>query len=827
MTAAGIALGVSAAVAIGVVRDSLTGAFVSLVDAMAGDATVQVGGDGVPIPDTLLDDVRAVPGVRRATASIMLTARLVGKKDAAFLIAGVDVLDEQTLSAYKRDDAQGGDLDPIVFLNSRQSLLMTRTLAERNGFKEGDEIKALTPGGVSTFKLRGLIADTGPAKIFGGNYAIMYLDAAQALFHREGTFDRIDVITTDPVDPVLAQLRTTVGTRAAVERPQRRGARMEQFLASLDVGMVILSLVAVFVGMFLVYNTVSTSVAERRREIGILRALGMTRGSVLFLFAGEAAVLGALGGLVGIPAGIGLGRMAMLVMQHQVAMVLPIALDHVFTSPRTLGLAWLVGILASAFAALAPAARGATVKPRDAIEHGSIEAQMQSHPWAWAIAGVICLALAALCYVPALSHSTFFVYGAEITLVLGVVAMTPVLSMLLARVLGVIGGLSIHARLAVDHVRRARQVTTVTVSALAVGVCLAVASASVTRSFKISAERVLEQSLPADLFIHGGAREIGQTASLMDESMVQRTLATPGVAGASGVRLNPTFMFRDEPIALVAPDARTHLKYAKLVMRQGNREQAFAEVAAGTGVIVSENFGSHFNVKVGDTITIPSPTGALEQRVSAFYLDYLSPTGTIIMNRDVYKVRFRESLIDSVDVFLKPGANANEVRSAIAAKFADNEQLLILKNEEVRSDVMKMIDETFLLVYAQEAVAIIVAILGILHALSVSVLERTRELGTLRAQGLTRGELIRVVLIEAALIGLMGSLIGALFGAALAHQNVTVLIAQQTGWSFDFAFAWAAVLTVSGSCMLAALLAGFLPARRASRLPIAEALRFE
>jgi putative ABC transport system permease protein len=552
----------------------------------------------------------------------------------------------------------------------------------------------------------------------------------------------------------------------------------------------------------------------------------MTRGSVLVLFAGEAAVLGGLGGAIGVPAGIGLGRLAMMVMQHQVELVLPMALDQVFTSPRTLGIAWLVGVAASALAAVAPAARAATVRPRDAIEHGAVQVQMQSHPLPWTIAGAVCLALSALCYLPALRHSSFVVYGAEIALILGVVAMTPLLSLLLSRALAVVGALSIHARLAVDHVRRARQVTTVTVSALAVGVCLAVASASVTRSFKVSAEHVLTESLPADLFIRGGSHYVGQSGTLMAESMVARAGQTPGVAGAAGIRLNPTYLFRGEVIALLALDAHTYLQHAQLILR-GDRASAFAQVEQGTGAIVSENFASHFHVRIGDTLMLDSPTGPVAQKVGAFYLDYLSPTGVVLIDRAVYKRRFLEPLVDSVDVFLQPGAKADDVRRAIAARFADGEQLLILKNEEVRGDLLHLIDETFLLVYAQEAVAIIVAILGILHALSVSVLERTRELGTLRAQGLTRVELIRVVLVEAALIGIMGSLIGALFGAALAHQNVTVLVAHQTGWRFEFAFAWAAVVTVSLACTLAALLAGFLPARRASLLPIAEALRFE
>ncbi len=824
MTAAGIALGVSAAVAVGVVRDSLSGAFVSLVEAMAGDATLQIGGDGVPVPDALLEQVRAIPGVRRAAPSIMTTARLVGKPDAAFLIAAIDVLDEPTLGQYKTGDS---DIDPVVFLNSKQSLLVSESLAARDGIKVGDDLKALTAGGVQVFKVRGLLADKGPARIFGGNFALMYLDAAQALFDRDGTYDRIDLVTTEPVAPVLEAVRQVVGDRARVERPERRGARMEQFLSSLDVGMMVLSLVAVFIGMFLVYNTVSTSVAERRRDIGILRAMGLLRWQVVTLFALEAGLLGALAGIIGVPVGVGLGRLAMGVMQHQVELVVPLALDRVFTTPSRLFLAWALGVIAAALAALPPALAASRVRPRDAIEHGDVEAQTQSHPYAFAIAASVLLGLSALCYTPFFRSKEAAVYAGEMAIVLGLVGMTPLLSLLLARAFTPLGRLSVHARLAVDHLQRAKQITTVTVSALAVGVCLAATSATVTRSFKISAERVLGDLLPADFFIHGGARMIGTQSSLIREALLEKTKTIAGVAAATGVRILPTFLFRDEPIALIAVEAKTHLTQIHPVLRAGTMAEAVPIVMNGDGFFVSENFCSHFGVKYGDSIALDSPTGPVRGRIAAVYLDYLSLTGTVVMDREVYRRRFSDPLIDSIDVFVQKTANRAAVRASVAASFADDEQLLIMNNGEVRGDMMKLIDETFLLVYAQEVVAILVAVLGILHALSVSVLERTRELAVLRAQGLTQNELIRVVLIEAALIGVMGSLIGALFGAALAHQNVTVLIAQQTGWTFDYSFAWLGVLQVGGLCVLAALCAGFFPARRAAALPVSEALRFE
>ena len=314
---------------------------------------------------------------------------------------------------------------PIVFLNSKQSILISKTLAERNGLHTGDDLKTLTSGGVVTFKVRGLLADSGPARIFGGAYALMYLDAAQAIFGREGTYYRIDVVTTEPAAPVIEAMKKVVGERARVERPQRRSQRMEQFLASLDVGMLVLALVAVFVGMFLVYNTVSTSVAERRRDIGILRATGMTREQVVALFSLESALLGAVAGVLGVPAGVLLGRAAMSVMQHQIEMVLPMTFDHVFTRPSHLFLAWLIGIAAAALAALPPALSAARVSPRDAIEHGSIVAKTESHQFDFAPFGAALMAASGLSSLPALRQDKAAVYGSEIAIVLGLVALSP------------------------------------------------------------------------------------------------------------------------------------------------------------------------------------------------------------------------------------------------------------------------------------------------------------------------------------------------------------------------------------------------------------------
>jgi putative ABC transport system permease protein len=364
----------------------------------------------------------------------------------------------------------------------------------------------------------------------------------------------------------------------------------------------------------------------------------------------------------------------------------------------------------------------------------------------------------------------------------------------------------------------------VPVSALAIGVAMSVCLAGFVGSFRAASHRWLDQSVPADLFITSAARIAGSRNQPMAPDLAEELAALPGVAQVDRVRVlsHDVLGLRAYVISLIP---EIYERYGRPELLEG-RLPTHEERLAGR-VIISENLSRRRDLHVEDTFEMSTPTGARTYTVAAVAVDYTSDQGVVFLSREVYQAHFQDDRVDTFELYLADRSRLDELRRTITERWGERHQLYVLSNADLRQEATALIDDAFAVSYAMEVVAVLLALLGVVNTLLAAVLDRTREIGLLRAVGAGRSHIVRLFVGEAAFIGLSGGLMGALAGLWMGVLVTEVVGGQATGWSFPYIFPTRLALTMGGASTLCAILAGLYPARRAATLNVVEALAYE
>lgn len=833
LTLIGVAVGVATLVGISAINRSVLDAFRSTIDTVAGKADLTVASETAGMPEALLETVRSVPGVLHASGGINVIAPIKGKPGENLYILGVDLLDDGYFRTYEGVDTDVGKLaDDLEFLNSTDRLLISDRYANERGLKTGDFFELVTPNGAQKFFVHGVLKEKGPLKAFGGAVAVMFFGSLQEAFSKGRTLSRIDV-AIDPkvgLDAMKERLQQAVGDTIEVDSPDRRGASVQTMVRSFQLGLNLGSGVALLVGVFLVYNTMSISVVQRRREIGTLRALGATRRRIRTLFALEAGVIGLLGSLLGMPLGVLVAKGAIGSVSSSIsALYTRVNTGDVHLGPRELMIGLTMGVLGSIFAALRPAWIASSVQPVEALRKdaaiGAGAVDVKSWPTFLGV-GLLAIAYPVAQVPPPMENLPLGGYTAIFFILMGVTLLSPLVLRTLNVVFRAPGQLlfGIAGRIAADNFARAPVRTAVPVSALSIGVTMAVTLAAFIGSFERSADRWIEQAIPADLFLTSSARLGGVQNQPMNASVADELKEFSNIEIIDPVRLmqHDVLGLRVFITSLTADVYETRGKPLVLEGRLPTREQRPLGY-----VVVSENLAHRRALKVGSKFPVKTPTGEREYTVAAIIIDYTSDQGSVIMDREVFKAHFLNDQVDTFHVYLKDLSKLEATRTAITAKLGDKYNLFVLSNSELREEARKMLGSAFSITWAMEVVAVALALLGIINTLLAAVLDRTREIGLLRAVGADRAHILKLFSGEAFFIGLTGSLFGVTTGGVVGLIVTKIVGVQATGWNFPFSYPWETAVQVLVVGTIASVLAGIYPARRAARLDVVEALAYE
>jgi putative ABC transport system permease protein len=833
----GVALGVAVVVAVVLVNRSIMGGVRATVDNVSGKAALQVSGGLPGFDESLLERARAVPGVAKAVPTVQQTAVIADPRARGerLLLLGTDLLsdDDKAFRSYASAELSAIEKDPIAFLDSPSNIIVGRALADRLGLGLHDKLAVSTARGVEAFEVWGFIDGESLASAFGGAVAVMYYPSLQAAFERGSNIDRIDIALREGAnsEQVAAALRATLGAAYAVEPPGHKGDRVGKMLKGVDIGLSLASMIALIVGMFLIYNTVSISIIQRRRELGTLRALGLKRGDLLRLLMLEAALLGAVGSALGVLLGLAMSR-SLLAMTTQAVnkMFLQVAVSDVRIEPPLLLAAFLLGIVAASLAAAVPAFRAGRTPPVVTLRAAGASATPASLRLRAAdVVGLLTLLSArALLELPALGPLHVGGFAASAALILGGALVLPrlvqLVHALLSRVASVLG---LEVMLAVDNLPRDLGRTSTTAAALMVGVAMAASFGAFIEGFNRSLDGWAAQMFPGDLFITNADPISGVSFANvpMSDVLGADIQRLDGVDFVRRIRISQ-LEYGSSPIKLVSTDFDLFARRGKLDLLEGEQAPVLRALRSGA-VAVSENFARHFGLHRGDEVTLSTKNGSHTFAIAGVVTDYTSDIGAILLDRATYIAQWGDSRVDTYEVHVKPAADVYAVRKALLARHGEAYNLFALTNGEFRAEIVGTMEQIFAITRSLELVAIVVAVLGVLNALLASVLDRVREIGVLRALGMQRGQARRIIMTEAALVGAIGVLAGVLVGIGLGYVMLNHINLAQTGWYFPYSPPWKTLLETAALVLPIATLAGYYPARAAASLRVTEALGYE
>jgi putative ABC transport system permease protein len=829
LTVLAIALGVAVVLAIDLAGMAATGSFRSSMETLAGDNDLEVVAAG-GVPESAVGTLAQMPFNLRISPRMEDYAVLPGTKQTLPLI-GLDLVAEGSnysgANALVRFGGLAKNQDTAKALEDLSSpdTIYVSSSVDR---AVGDRLPLLINDQIKEYTIRGVYPDSQ------GNESAVVMDiaAAQRAVHRFGRVDRILIKTPGSPSLEVWQQRLKSALPAGIDVRAQGTATDEnrRMLQAFRWNLRLLSYISLVVGAFLIYNTISVSVVRRRAEIGIVRALGASRGLVLGAFIGEAATLGLIGGLVGLP----LGRL----MADGAVKLMAITVDALYVSsrpgeivltPYVLLEALIIGIAVAVASAYAPAREASQVAPMEAMARGRREYDAGARRFRdLAAAVVLALSAAVASQAPPIGGKPLLGYLSALLLIVASALAIPafvdgvsrVSSQFLQRAFGV------EALLAARSLRASLRRTSVLVGALSTAIAMMTSVGIMVGSFRQTVVSWMSNQLPADLYLRPVSNPAADRHPTISLELANTIATLPGVAAVDRLRAYE-ITYDGLPATLASADLRVMGKYKKSAFFSGrSTQQVLADLKGSNTVVVSEPFTYKHHVRAGDTLRLGLGDTQQSFQIVDVYYDYSSERGNIIMDRDTMLKYLPDETPSNLAVYVTPGTSVETVRNEIL-QAAAHHRILIFSNANLRGEAIRIFDRTFAITYALEAVAIVVAVMGVAGALLALVIDRRRELGLLRFLGSSKNQIRKLIVVEAGMLGLLANVSGVLLGFAMSLVLIFVINKQSFGWTIRFHWPVAITLSALTAVYLATVLSGLYPAQVAVGLDPLEVVHEE
>ena len=805
----GVAIAVAVVVAVDLANHSAREAMRVSLESVTGSATHQIVGGPAGVDERLYTRLRTDRGLRRAAPVIQGGVVRADGSGRALTLLGVDAFAEGPFQRPLGQTNNLGDAFNDLMLRD-DAVVVGAGEAERLGVSAGDRMDLLIGGERHTVTVVA-VADDPEDQSRG--LILADIAAAQTLLDQHGRLDRIDLIVDDARAEALAE---TLGEGVRIVPAAASAQSVLQMSRAFQINLTALSLLAVVVGAFLVFNTLSFLGVRRRASIGILRAMGVQRREILAQMIGDALLIGVVGTLAGLALGYALAHgLVGLVLQTVNDVYFARAAGDLVASPWSLAAGLLVGLAGSVVAAAAPARDAAATPPRAALSRADLE--QRARRLAGRAGWVGASALAAGAVVIALSTGLVPAFVGLFAVILGAAFIAPAIILAVGALLRPlmrgrpVGGLIVEG--AVASLSR----TGVAVAALSVAVAAVIGVAVMIASFRASVVDWLEGSLAADFYVSAPAD--------LSDAQADRLAALESVRFVSRSQWYdlPT---DDGPVTLWAlglPDGRE----PAVDIRRPDRADALAAYRAGGAVLISEPFAARRELAPGDTLALPVGDSRRALTVAGVYRDYASPTGAVLMPRDLYRELYADAGLAGIGVHARDGVDREALIGRLESALAGVPGARVTDNAAVFEQSLRIFDRTFAITEVLRWLAGLVAFVGVISALMALQLDRLREFAVLRAVGLGRAGLAGLVSGQSALLGLIAGLWAVPLGVALAALLVFVINRRAYGWTMGFELQAGPLVEGVALAVIAALLATLYPAWRATRLRIAAALKGE
>jgi putative ABC transport system permease protein len=814
--------------------DDLFGESFAKVDAEVQGETLfdsPFGGDPRRAFDEgLIDTVRAVDGVEQAEPFVIVvgfggTNRLLDKDgDTIGATQGPPTLFESwygndELSPYVLKEGRGPEADTEIALNT--------AAAEDGDYAVGDQVDLLTQFGVQTYELVGIV-NFGTAKSSAGAVSVEFTQAeAQRLAGTPGKINQIvakaeDGLTQQQlVDRIAPVLPEGVEVITGKEAGAQLSSDVQSGFQFIQIALQVFGGIALLVGIFVISNTFSILVAQRTRELALLRAVGASRGQVLGSVLLEAMLVGMVAAVLGMAAGVGLAAGVTAAFE---AFGADLPADGLAIRPATVVIALAVGVGATLVAALIPAIRSTRVPPLAALRDVAIDRSGASRIRVVIGVGVLALGVLNLSAgwrdgsdtedLGPVGFGAILVIVAAI--VIGPVLAAPsirALGALLPRLKGVTG------RLAAENAARSPKRTSATASALLISVALVGFITVFAASAKTSVESEVSRGFEGDFVVQTESGPFGPPSGF-PATVADQVAAVDGVSAAVG------FGFARAEFAFA--DGGTTAQFLSAVDPVSSRGVLDPRMVEGEltdltdeGVIVDVGEAEDHDLQVGDRLTITSTEGAQIAVVVQAISDEENLLGYYTITRSAFRAAFAQAVDSLVYGSIDPGADIDDVLARIETATEATPGLKILDRDGFIGDLAAQVTQFVTVIYVLLALSVIIALIGIGNTLSLSIHERTRELGLLRAVGMNRSQLRSSIRWEAVLISVLGTLVGLTLGLVLSRAMLEAL--KSSGLT-EFTVPIGSLVTITVLAALMGVLASVRPSRRASRLAILDAI---
>jgi putative ABC transport system permease protein len=766
--------------------------FEKAVEYLTGQATHSLERPAGPLEETVLTRIMADPAVQAFSPVIDRRVRLSNGEMIRLL--GVDPLLDQNIRPQLGQSRPRGisrqTSDLFAFLLEENAIIVDEQLASQFRL-HADQLLETSRG---NFKIIGTFSNASGEPII-----LMDISHAQRLFGLSGEIDRVDLIVSDEAG-FLSRWKS--GFR--IQSGRQRQATLRDMLQAFRLNLQALSLLALFVGVFLVYNTAMFTVVSRMKDAGILRSLGASRREIVGAFFSEILLLGSVGGALGGLAGFLLSRFLSNLVAGTISNL------YFFLGPAPLEWSWSVllisvvlGCGASVLGGIFPLIELIRADPVQALQGRTAVRGTKALAGKAAFVGVGVLAISIGLFTLAKIH-VYFGFAGSFALLIGVSLITGLVLVLLhpilKKFLALLSGLP--GKVAAGNIRQSLGRTAVAVAAFMVAISMSIGLSSMIGSFRQSLIWWMGTQLQADLFI-GKVDEVEVPESFYHELRTIR-----GLDGFDLYR-NVQALYQGKPITLCSVEAAVLQKYTNFGWLKGGNEN-WDPVKNGA-VIVSESFYRRFGIKAGDTVTLDGVNGPASLKVAAIFYDYTSEHGVVMMDRSTYLRIFNDRTISSLGVFVNP---QNPLRKELLEEVRQRAALRGLPaytRDQLRGNILSVFDSTFAVTRSMQVLSIIVAFFGIAGALMTLFIERQREFGIYRALGFSSRQVAGMTLMEGLGMGLVSFLMSIGVGTLLAWVLIRVINLRSFNWTIFFYPAWEPYAVAFGIAVLASLGAAIYP----------------
>jgi len=824
----GIALGVAVVIAIDLAIESSLKSFNQAGKTLSGTATHRIIASDGGLDEKLYTRLRVEHGIAHLSPVVTGYVKLAQPDQESFKLIGIDPFIEKSLhSGWQSDQQKSSSQDYVTrLLTEPNTVLLSEKTAQRLHLKINDKLTVVTDQGKQQLHVIGLLTgNDAVSEQMLAKLVITDIATAQELLGLFGRLSSIEVLIEKEAPETLAAIQKVLPGTALLVSIDSQAESLREMTRAFSINLKALGLLSLLVGMFLIYNTMTFLVMQRRRLIGSLRLLGVTRQQVFKLIIGEAMLLAIIGTLLGIALGVALGQGLLYLISGTInAIYFRIDAVSLQVTPLQVVKGVLLGISATLLAVLPPAFEATRLSAVKVLARSQLESSSRRLIKAVGL-------ISSVLIVGGLSMALFS--GKSINLglasifliLLGFGLLTPVLSLLLMKLIERLFGrfLGILGRLPVRMVSAEISRTGIAIAALMIAVSATIGMDLMIGSFRQTVAQWVHSSLPADLYVSLPGEKMTADKVQADHRLKEKIANLDGVKMLSSAL--QTKIIADDKLTKISVFELNEKSKLGFIFKHKVDDDLWDRFENERKVIITEPYAYHHAVTRGQNILLKTDQGDLPFEVIAIYADYSGDQGHLAISRQNYQHYWPDLGYTGIGVYAIKGVDLKQLESRISKLLTA--QQTVKSNQEIYKASMIVFEQTFTITETLRWLSAAIAFVGVFSALMALQFERTRQLGILRAIGITSRQLTVLIISETGLMGLVAGLLAIPVGFVVAYVLIFVVYQRSFGWTMAFYSDSGVLYQGVALAFVAALLAGVFPAMKMAQTKPAEALRSE